>query len=317
MNATVERPKELTEMVGQTEVIDRLRIAYKGAEARGVTPPHTLLSGPAGHGKTTLAQIVAAELGATLVKTTGPALRRSGDLAGLLASVKANTVLFIDEIHRLPSMVEETLYEVLEDGTLSVVVGAGQAAKAITLRFPPVIVIGATTKPGSLSTPMRDRFGLHLTVKPYSDAELALIVRRCWDAAGADYSEGAPEVVAGRSKGVPRLALHLASRTQDVAALDQEPITPALAERALEAFGVGKGGLDEIDRRIIEALCTTFAGRPVGLANLSQALDLDPQTIESEHEGPLVRCGMMVRTPQGRLATELAHEWHDLNGRTA
>lgn len=311
MTDTLNRPDTLDAMIGQEDTLARLRITFAGSIARGVKPPHVLLAGPAGHGKTTLARIIAQETGANLITTTGPTLRKPGDLAGILAGIDAGTVLFIDEIHRLTPIVEETLYEVLEDNTLSVVVGNGPAAKAVTLRFPPIIVVGATTMPGKLTTPLRDRFGLSLTVAPYSDAELAKIVERSWDHAEIRYAEGSAEVVAQRSKGVPRLALHLASRVLDVAALEKTSVTPLLTERALEAFGVGAGGLDEQDRAILEALCVTFAGRPVGLANLAQAVNMDTKTIEEAHEPNLVRAGLVIRTAQGRLATELAHEWRD------
>lgn len=309
MTATIDRPDTLEAMIGQTEVIARLRIVFAGSLLRDVRPPHVLLSGPAGHGKTTLAGIIAGTVQGKLVTTTGPALRKAGDLAGLMASAEEGSVLFIDEIHRLPAIVSETLYPVLEDGCLSIITGNGPSAKSITLRFPHVIIVGATTRPGSIPTPLRDRFGLHLTVQPYSDAEIAQIVEREWSRHDATSAPGAADTVAERSKGVPRLALHLAARVLDVAAVDGGQVTPDLAARALEAFGVGAGGMDEIDRRIIEALCTTFVGRPVGLANLAQALDLDPATIEQEHEGALVRNGMLIRTAQGRMATPLAHEW--------
>jgi Holliday junction DNA helicase RuvB len=296
-------------MIGQEETIARLRIAIGGAKLRGVPAPHVLLSGPAGHGKTTLARIIAEETGGALVSTSAPALSKKGDLAAIFCAAEAGTVIFIDEIHRLPVAVMETLYEALEDGTFSVVIGGGPTARAVTMSFEPVIVVGATTMPGKLSTPLRDRFGLQLTVQPYTDEEIARIVERSWNHAEADYAPGSSEVVADRSKGVPRLALHLAARVLDVQAVSGEAITPSLTTRALEAFGVGAGGIDEIDHRIIVALVETFGGKPVGLANLASALDLDPLTIQNEHEPSLVRTGLCIRTASGRMATALAHEW--------
>ena len=306
---TLDRPETLDDMVGQAETINRLRIAMQGAAARQVKPPHVLLSGPPGHGKTTLARIVAREVGGTLVNATGPTLRKAGDLAGIVATMDGPSVLFIDEIHRLPTVVEEMLYEVLEDGTLTIVAGSGPSAKSVTLRLPPLLVVGATTAPGKLTTPLRDRFGLSLAVQPYSDDEIRQIVERSWSHALVDCAPGSAQVVAERSKGVPRLALHLAARVLDVAAIESTTVTPRLAERALEAFGVGRGGLDEVDCRIIHALTRTFAGRAVGLNALAQALDVDTTTIQNEHEPALVRAGLIVRTPAGRQATELAYAW--------
>lgn len=305
---TAERPGTLDEMVGQTETVARIRIAIGGARARGVRAPHLLLSGPAGHGKTTLARIVAQETDGPLVEAPGPTLRRAGDVAGILTAAEPNTVLFIDEIHRLPAIVEEILYEAMEDGSISVTVGSGPSARAVTLHLPPFVLVGATTRPGSLSAPLRDRFGLNLTMAPYTDEELSLIVARAWDRNGALYTDEACSAVGERSKGVPRLAIHLAQRVLDVAALaGTETIGADLATQALEAFGVGEGGIDETDLRILEALVITFSGQPAGLANLAQALDLDVSTIQEQHEGALVRAGLMVRTHSGRMATPRAH----------
>jgi Holliday junction DNA helicase RuvB len=296
-------------MIGQTETIARLRIAIHGSRKRGVKPPHVLLSGPAGHGKTTMAKTIAQETGGKLEEISGPMLREVGKLPAILTSLDAGAIFFIDEIHRMPMACEETLYQALEDGTVSTVVGGAGNARTITLPLEPFTVVGATTKPGAMSTPFRDRFGLHLTVQPYTEGEIARIVERSWNHAQVHYSEGAPIVVAERAKGVPRLAVNLAARALDCQALEGGTLTPELVIRSMRAFGVNDEGLEEMDYRILDALVTTFAGRPVGLDNLAQALDTDKATIQEQHEGPLVRMGFVVRTPSGRMATEKAHAW--------
>jgi holliday junction DNA helicase RuvB len=312
MTATLERPADINALVGQRELVARLKIVMAGARLRDAKPPHVLLSGPAGTGKTTLARIVAHELGADLVTSSGPALRKGADLAGILTSLEskngAPAVLFIDEVHRLPMMVEETLYEALEDGVISVVIGTGNDARSITLKLPPLVIVGATTKPGALSQPLRDRFGFHGTTVAYSDRDIAEIVEREWARHERDYEPGAGLVVAQRSKGVPRIALHLAARVLDVTSIEKTDITPATAERSLLAFGVGKNGLDEVDWLILDALTGKFKGRAVGLYALAQSIDVDPSTIENEHEGPLVRLGLITRTPSGRMASPEAYE---------
>ena len=309
MTATIERPADIEALIGQTDLVNRLKIVMAGARIRESKPPHVLLSGPAGTGKTTLSRIVAHELNAKLVTSSGPALRRGADLAGILFSLPkdALSVVFIVEIHRLPTIVEETLYEALEDGTLSVVIGSGNEARSLALKLPPVVCVGATTKPGDLSQPLRDRFGFHGQMAPYSDDEIAQIVSREWERNERTQEEGASLVVAQRAKGVPRIALHLAARVLDVTAIERTEITAATAERALIAFGIGKDGLDELDIRLLTALTTTFAGRAIGLEALAQSLDVDSSTLVELSEGNLVRKGLITRTPAGRMALPAAY----------
>ncbi len=308
--STIERPRELSEFVGQNELVSRLRIVMRGARARDALAPHVLLSGPAGTGKTTLAGIVARELGAKLVTVNGPSLRRPGDLAAVLADFDkdATTVLFVDEIHRIPTVVEETLYEAMEDRTLSILIGKNEAARAVTLALAPFVVVGATTKPGALSQPLRDRFGFHGVTTLYGVGDLSQIVAREWERQGHTPDIGAALVTARAAKGTPRVAIHLATRVLDVCALREVEVTQRQAREALSAFGIDGDGLDEIDRKILAALTGPFKGRAVGLLALAQALDMDPMTIEREHEGALVRSGYMVRTPSGRMATAQAFE---------
>lgn len=306
MIESMVRPEDLEGFVGQYELVKRLRTVMAGSRARETRPPHVLLSGPAGTGKTTMARIVAHELGAKLIVTSGPALKRPDDIAGLLMSIDGDeqlTVLFVDEIHRLSARVEETLYEALEDGAVSIVVGKGGEARAMTIKAPALVCVGATTKPGSLSAPLRDRFGFRMTMAPYTVDELAFIVGREWTRQGFEFTFDAAMVVAGRARGVPRVALHLAARVLDVVAISKAPLTGRNAADALDSFGIGDGGLDELDWAIIRALTKHFAGRPVGLDALAQYLDVDAATIEDEHEGPLVRGGYLVRTASGRMAT--------------
>jgi Holliday junction DNA helicase RuvB len=225
-------------------------------------------------------------------------------------SLTGRTVLFVDEVHRLASPVEEVIYEAMEDGTLSVITGTGVNARPVRMQLPSLLFIGATTKPGVISTPLRDRFGVHLTMQPYERAEIATIVLRSWGRALKTFGDGwdeAADIVAGAAKGVPRLALHLGARVLDVSAMQGRPIDRAIATEALDAFGVDASGLDQMDRAILQLLCVTFKGRPVGLEALAQALDVDKATIVADHEGPLVRAGLVMRTASGRIATPEAY----------
>ena len=303
------RPKRLDDYLGQTKVKESLGIMIDAARARGDVADHILFSGPPGLGKTTLATVVANELGASIRTTSGPAIARTGDLAAILTNLEEGDVLFIDEIHRLNRMVEEVLYPALEDFELDIVVGKGPAARSIRLDLPRFTLIGATTRTGLLTGPLRDRFGVAFRLQYYTPEELALIV--CRSAAILNVSideEGALEI-ARRSRGTPRLANRLLKRVRDWAQVRGDgAITEAVAAEALTFFEVDHLGLDAVDNRLLEVLCVQFSGRPVGLTTLASALAEDPDTVEDVYEPYLMQQGLMMRTPKGRQATPGAWE---------
>ncbi|NBJ66909.1 Holliday junction branch migration DNA helicase RuvB [Adlercreutzia caecimuris] len=303
------RPKRLDDYLGQSKVKESLGIMIDAARARGDVADHILFSGPPGLGKTTLATVVANELGASIRTTSGPAIARTGDLAAILTNLEEGDVLFIDEIHRLNRMVEEVLYPALEDFELDIVVGKGPAARSIRLDLPRFTLIGATTRTGLLTGPLRDRFGVAFRLQYYTPEELALIV--CRSAAILNVSideEGALEI-ARRSRGTPRLANRLLKRVRDWAQVRGDgAITEDVAAEALTFFEVDHLGLDAVDNRLLEVLCVQFSGRPVGLTTLASALAEDPDTVEDVYEPYLMQQGLMMRTPKGRQATPGAWE---------
>ena len=306
---TAARPEDISGMVGQTVLVNQLRILAAGAKLRGTPIPHILLSGPAGFGKTTLAGIIAGETGGELMVTNGMTLRKSSDLLGLLIKLTPNAVLFIDEVHRLPTTVMEALYTALEDRCVDLLIGSGKSTRAYRHELPVFTCVGATTQPGQLAGPFRDRFGFHGQLEPYTVEELTEIVRRAWVRRGVTFGAGEPRQVAERCKGVPRLALHLAERVLDYAAMmGSKAVDAGRSGAALTAFGIDDRGLDKVDWRILDALVNTFQGRCVGVATICQAIDIDPSTFERQHEGPLVRAGLMQRTQAGRMALPAAHE---------
>lgn len=303
------RPKMLADYLGQTKAKESLSILIEAARGRHETVDHILFSGPPGLGKTTLATVVANELGSNIKTTSGPAIARTGDLAAILTNLEEGDVLFVDEIHRLNRMVEEVLYPALEDFALDIVVGKGPAARSIRLELPRFTLIGATTRTGLLTGPLRDRFGIVYRLDYYTPEELADIVQR--SAAILDVAidrEGALEV-ARRSRGTPRLANRLLKRVRDWAQVKGfGVIDEDCAAQALSFFEVDNLGLDAADNRLLEILTKRFAGRPVGLTTLASALSEDPDTVEDVYEPYLMQQGLMVRTPKGRQATARAFE---------
>lgn len=303
------RPKFLKDYLGQEKVKQSLSILIQAAKERGESADHILFSGPPGLGKTTLSTVVANELGAHIKITSGPAIARTGDLAAILTNLEEHDVLFVDEIHRMNRMVEEVLYPALEDFVLDIVVGKGPAARSIRLDLPHFTLIGATTRTGLLTGPLRDRFGVAFRLQYYTPEELAQIVKR--SACILDVSideEGALEI-ARRSRGTPRLANRLLKRVRDWAQVQgKECITEDIAAEALYFFEVDSLGLDAMDNRILQLLAVQFAGRPVGLTTLASALSEDPDTLEDVYEPYLIQQGLVVRTPKGRQATKRTFE---------
>ena len=303
------RPKRLDDYLGQTRVKDSLSVLIEAAKQRGECMDHVLFSGPPGLGKTTLATVVANELGASIRTTSGPAIARPGDLAAILTNLEDGDVLFIDEIHRLNRQVEEVLYPALEDCVLDIVVGKGPAARSIRLDLPHFTLVGATTRTGLLTGPLRDRFGIVFRLDYYNPEELCAIVKRSADILDVRIDDEGALEIARRSRGTPRLANRLLKRVRDWAQVrGTGSIDEDAAARALSFFEVDSLGLDALDNKILELLCVSFSGRPVGLSTLSSALSEDPDTVEDVYEPYLIQQGLVMRTPKGRQATARAFE---------
>lgn len=301
------RPRRLEEFVGQRVVRDQLSLVLDAARGRGKAPDHVLLSGPPGLGKTTLAMIIAAEMGAPLRVTSGPAIQHAGDLAAVLSSLEEGEVLFLDEIHRLARPAEELLYMAMEDFRVDVIVGRGAGASAIPLTLPPFTVVGATTRAGLLPAPLRDRFGFTAHLDFYSAEELERVLVRSAGLLGVPLEHEAAAELASRSRGTPRIANRLLRRVRDWAEVRGDGTLSLVAARsALEVYEVDQLGLDRLDRAVLTALCTRFGGGPVGLTTLAVAVGEEPETVETVAEPFLVREGLIGRTPRGRIALPAA-----------
>ena len=306
---TTLRPRSLDEFVGQARLKEHLEILLAAARQRRQAADHLLFAGPPGVGKTTLAGIVAAELGVGLRITSGPALERAGDLAAILTNLDDGDVLFVDEVHRLPRIVEEVLYPAMEDFQLDIVIGKGPSARSIRLDLPRFTLVGATTRTGLITGPLRDRFGFVARLDYYTADELVAIVGRASGILGVPLApEGAVEI-AQRARGTPRIANRLLKRVRDYAEVRSDgTVSAATARDALTLFEVDERGLDKVDRSILAALCDTFAGQPVGLNTLAVAVHEEPETVEDVYEPFLLKQGFLQRTPRGRVPTAAAFE---------
>ena len=312
------RPRSLADFVGQERVKEQLEIALAAAKARGEALDHLLLAGPPGLGKTSLAQIVRNELGVGIRQIAGPGLERK-DIAAILTSLEPRDVLFVDEIHRMSRTAEEILYPALEDFRIDIVMGEGAAARTLTLDLPPFTLVGATTRTGLLTTPLRDRFGLTFRLDLYAADELAQIVRRSARILDVELAEDAGELIAGRSRGTPRIANRILRRVRDVAQVRHEGIvTTEIAEEALALLEVDAVGLERFDRELLRCVVERFGGGPVGLSTLAVALGEESETIEDVYEPFLLQLGFLQRTPRGRIVTDLgrAHLGRVVDGGT-
>jgi Holliday junction DNA helicase RuvB len=305
------RPARLQEFVGQLRVREQLELVLEGARRRGAPPDHVLLSGPPGLGKTSLALIIAAELGSAIRVTSGPALERAGDLAAMLSNLVEGDVLFIDEIHRVARPAEEMLYLAMEDFRVDVIIGKGPGATSIPLEIAPFTLVGATTRSGALTGPLRDRFGFTAHMEFYTPEELERVLRRAASILGVDLRADGAQEIAGRSRGTPRIANRLLRRVRDYAEVRADgAVNRAVAMAALKIYDVDELGLDRLDRAVLGALVRSFGGGPVGVSTLAVAVGEEPATVEEVCEPYLVREGMLARTPRGRVATALA--WRHL-----
>jgi Holliday junction DNA helicase RuvB len=301
------RPRRLSEFVGQARVREQLSLVLEGAMRRGRAPDHVLLSGPPGLGKTTIAMIIAAELGSPLRITSGPAIERAGDLAAVLSTLSPGEVMFIDEIHRVARPAEEMLYLAMEDFRVDVMIGKGPGATAIPLDIAPFTLVGATTRAGLLPAPLRDRFGFTAHLDFYEPDELGVIIRRSAGLLGVAMDDDGADEIAGRSRGTPRIANRLLRRVRDFAEVRGDGvITQEAARAALQIYEVDENGLDRLDRAVLSALVRGFGGGPVGLATLAVAVGEEPETVEVVAEPFLVRAGLIARTQRGRIATPAA-----------
>ncbi|MDP2292310.1 MAG: Holliday junction branch migration DNA helicase RuvB [Actinomycetota bacterium] len=302
------RPRRLSEFVGQRELKEHLAIVLEAAKKRGQAADHLLLAGPPGLGKTSMAGIVAVEMGVHMHITSGPALERAGDLAAILTKLEDGDVLFIDEIHRLSRAVEEILYPAMEDFMLDIVVGKGPAASSIRLTLPQFTLVGATTRTGMITGPLRDRFGLVARLDYYADDELESIVRRAAGILKVQISQEGAWEIARRSRGTPRIANRLLRRVRDFAEVRGDgTISEDTARQGLKVFGVDERGLDKVDRAILHSICQQFAGGPVGLSTVAISVGEQPETVEDMYEPFLIQQGFLARTPRGRIAMPAAY----------
>jgi len=302
------RPKELNEYIGQEKIREQLSIFINAAKNRKEALDHVLLFGPPGLGKTTLAHIISREMGVSLRQTSGPVLEKTGDLAALLSNLEENDVLFIDEIHRLSPVIEEILYPAMEDYRLDIMIGEGPSARSVKLELPPFTLIGATTRAGMLTNPLRDRFGIVSRLEFYNNQELTRIVKRSAGLLSVDIDQDGAKEIAKRSRGTPRIANRLLRRVRDYAEVKAKGIVnKKIADEALKMLDIDLIGLDLMDRNLLKAIIEKFSGGPVGLDNLAAAIGEEKETIEDVIEPYLIQQGYLMRTPRGRIATHKSY----------